>query len=37
MNRWRARLAELQSDVSTPLAHVQNVQIVQKSLPVPPF
>ena len=31
MNRWRARLAELQSDSLTSPAHVQNVQIVQKS------
>jgi hypothetical protein len=31
MNRWRARLAELRGDAFTPPAHVQNVQIVQKS------
>jgi hypothetical protein len=31
MNRWRARLAQLQSDVFVPPAHVQNVQMVQKS------
>jgi hypothetical protein len=31
MNRWRARLAKLQSEVSAQPAHVQNVQIVQKS------
>jgi hypothetical protein len=37
MNRWRARLAELQSDASAPSAHVQNVQIVQKSPSVPTF
>ena len=36
MNRWRARLAELQSDVFAPPRHVQNVQIVQKSPSVPP-
>ena len=35
MNRWRARLAELQSDAFAPPAHVQNVQIVQKSPSVP--
>ena len=32
MNRWRVRLAELQSESLAPSAHVQNVQIVQKSL-----
>jgi hypothetical protein len=31
VNRWRARLAELQSDASALPAHVQNVQNVQKS------
>ena len=31
MNRWRARLVELQSVSLTPPAHVQNVQNVQKS------
>ena len=31
MNRWRARLVELQSDSLSPPTHVQNVQIVQKS------
>jgi hypothetical protein len=31
MNRWRARLVELQSDSNALSAHVQNVQIVQKS------
>jgi hypothetical protein len=31
MNRWRARLVELQGDSHAPSAHVQNVQIVQKS------
>jgi len=36
MNRWRARLAELQGDVPAPLAHVQNVQNV-RTLSVPPF
>ena len=36
MNRWRARLAELQSDAFAPPRHVQNVQIVQKSSSVPP-
>jgi hypothetical protein len=37
MNRWRARLAELQGDAFTPAAHVQNVQIVQNSASVPAF
>jgi hypothetical protein len=37
MNRWRTRLAELQSDARATSAHVQNVQIVRKSLSVPPF
>ena len=32
MNRWRARLAELQDDAFAPPAQVQNVQIVQNSL-----
>ena len=31
MNRWRARLAELQSETCTSPARVQNVQNVQKS------
>jgi hypothetical protein len=31
MNRWRVRLAELHGDVFVPSAHVQNVQMVQKS------
>jgi hypothetical protein len=35
MNRWRARLAELQGDSLAPSAHVQNVQNVQKSSSVP--
>jgi hypothetical protein len=35
MNRWRARLVELQSDASALPAHVQNVQNVQKSRSVP--
>jgi hypothetical protein len=35
MNRWRARLAELRGDAFTPPAHVQNVQIVQKSSSFP--
>jgi hypothetical protein len=35
MNRWRARLAELQGDACAPPAHVQNVQIVQKSPSTP--
>jgi hypothetical protein len=35
MNRWRARLAELQGDASAPPVHVQNVQIVQKSPSIP--
>ena len=35
MNRWRARLAELQSDACTSPARVQNVQNVQKP-PSPP-
>jgi hypothetical protein len=30
VNRWRVRLAELQSDAFAPPAHVQNVQNVQK-------
>ena len=37
MNRWRARLAELQSDTFAPTERVQNVQIVQKSCSGPPF
>ena len=37
MNRWRARLAELQSDTFAPTGRVQNAQIVQKSCSVPPF
>ena len=32
MNRWRARLVELQSESLATPAHVQNVQIVQKPL-----
>jgi hypothetical protein len=32
MNRWRARLVKLQSEVPAQPAHVQNVQIVQNSL-----
>ena len=36
MNRWRVRLAELQGDAFAPPAHVQIVQIVQKSPSVPP-
>jgi len=36
MNRWRARLAKLDETVALP-EHVQNVQIVQKSLSVPAF
>jgi hypothetical protein len=35
MNRWRARLAELQGDGPTPPAHVQYVQIVQSSPSIP--
>ena len=34
MNRWRAHLAELQSNTFAPAAPVQNVQIVQKPAPV---
>jgi hypothetical protein len=37
MNRWRARLAELQSNAAAGSAPVQNVQIVQKSPSVPAF
>ena len=37
MNRWQARLAELQGDTSAPPAHVQNVQNVQKSFAPPLF
>jgi hypothetical protein len=37
MNRWRVRLADLHGDAFAPLAHVQNVQIVQKSSSVPSF
>ena len=37
MNRWRARLAELHSDVFASPAHVQKVQIVQKLSSVPTF
>jgi hypothetical protein len=37
MNRWRTRLAELQSGARASPAHVQNVQIVRKSQSVPPF
>ena len=36
MNRWRVRLAELQSDAFAPPARVQNVQIVQKLPSVTP-
>lgn len=36
MNRWRARLVELQGDAFAPPAHVQNVQIVQKPPSLPP-
>jgi hypothetical protein len=36
MNRWRVRLAELQSDVPAQPTHVRNVQIVQKSPSVLP-
>ena len=35
MNRWRARLVELQSDALAPPARVQNVQNVEKSSSVP--
>jgi hypothetical protein len=35
VNRWRARLSELQSDAFAPPTHVQNVQIVQKSPSAP--
>ena len=35
MNRWRARLAVLQSDTCAPPAPVQNVQFVQKSSSAP--
>jgi hypothetical protein len=34
MNRWRARLVELQSDAPTPRTHVQNVQNVQNPPPL---
>ncbi len=37
MNRWRARLAELQGDAFEPPARVPNVQNVQKSLSSPVF
>ena len=37
MNRWRARLAELQRNGCAPSARVQNVQIVQKSPSVPTY
>jgi len=36
MNRWRVRLAELQSAAFAPSAQVQNVQNVQKLPSVPP-
>jgi hypothetical protein len=37
MNRWRSRLAALQTGAVEPRATVQNVQIVQKSSSVPSF
>jgi hypothetical protein len=37
MNRWRARLAEIDPDYIAEPATVQNVQIVQKSRSVPAF
>ena len=37
MSRWHARLAELRGDALGPSAHVQNVQIVRRPSPVPPF
>jgi hypothetical protein len=37
MNRWRARLAELQGEAFALPVRAQNVQIVQKSRSVPTF